>query len=196
MVTTSAPILTPEVVGPGAAGGLLSPTDDTFFLLSITFHCREKGSTLVTVSIPALDVATKEPLKRDSYVEFSIVKECLTTSSSSSGDSTGEFAPDPSVTSGLGGVGILGFSIGTKPRTHDIVKDGFPTLAYFDQRRQDEAVWKGAIIDEKVASTSVFLTYDLPGIPLAKSDDLIIPLAVKFKVGSMCFEFVTDIVRC
>lgn len=35
---------------------------------------------------------------------------------------------------GSGGVGMLGFCIGTKPLGCDVVKDGFPRTAYFNQR--------------------------------------------------------------
>ncbi len=192
-VTASHDIVDPVFSGWGSEGSLMAPDDETYSLVSLAFHCRQRGSTLITVSIPVLGVDDSQPLPRRKHVEFTVIKECMmgpaspasTAGASAPGGSVVSAPFDPAVTSGLGGIGLIGFSVGLSPTTHEVVRDGFPTLMYFGQRKQDKSKWASSIVPEKEASMSVFLHYNLPQFATARTDDLLIPLSIGFKAPTV-----------
>jgi len=151
LISTAA-IAAPVVSGLGAEGGLV--TDDEYSTLAVTFHCFAPGNTTISLVIPLVGDpwlnADNEPVTvppaREDPIRISFVKICP------------EAQEEP--VSGLGGVGISGFSIGTTPNGSEVVKNGFPVAAYYGQRLLVSPAWDNAMVAAESPALTLYLHYD------------------------------------
>ena len=190
LLTTTFDVADPTLSGYGSEGATLTSGDQTYSLISLTFHCTQPGSTSVMVSLPLLplegeDGSGKPAHRAHEHVSFFLEKNCFT-----SGDGSGASLPTSGVddryeTSGMGGVGLPGLSVGLTPTTHEIVHDGFPTNMYYAQRSREQPQWERAIVPTTAQSMTVYLRYALAQYSGVDPDELLIPGAVSFSAPSV-----------
>jgi hypothetical protein len=197
LLTTTYAVADPALSGYGSEGATLTSGDQTYSLISLTFHCQRPGTTSVMVSLPLLPVdaattnaagsgannSTTVAHRAHEHVTFFVEKNCFTADSASS---SGDNAADTRYSSsGMGGIGLPGLSIGLSASTHEVVRDGFPTNLYYAQRTREAPQWGPAIVGTESHSMTVYLHYALPQYATVDPDELLIPGAISFSAPSV-----------
>ncbi len=180
VLTTTFDVADPAVSGYGSEGATLTSSDVTYSLISLTFHCHRPGTTSVMVSLPLLPVGDEPVAHRaHEHITFFLEKACFTGDGATVTDSA------PLSASGLGGVGLPGLSVGLSPKTHEVVRDGFPTQMYFNQRTRQKPQWEAAIVSSKAHSMTVYLHYSLPRYEDVDPDELLISTVIPFSAPTV-----------
>jgi hypothetical protein len=135
-------IADPLISGRASAGDLV--TKDSHSTVSLTFHCITEGVAVFSLVIPVLPLEEGDVAPRDEPITITFLKQCP--------------AFHMGVDVGLGGVGIDGFFVGTTKGGSDVVRNGFPTPAYYGQRHKDNPDWDEIMVPTSEKATRLYIS--------------------------------------